>query len=287
MPISADDLERTMLLRMLCMSPPKKGRTTHLVCTAPGPVRVLLCEDDSALEGADRERRGMGIWTSPPKGIKFDFERVRDWDDMQKYTIAAKKDAKEGKIKSVVVGPFNFWCDRLLAQCVGMFITDGGKEDGRKYHPEFTKRMKHAVELLATIPAHLIIESHFMEVGGGDENGTSEKPKKGAGIVPLLPNMASRTWLHGFMHDVVWFDVAPKDYDDAYQRRVFVTGSDEIGPGCRSFAGSYMIPANVSTFIERMKAGRPDRIKANGTAAGPPRAQAPGKAAFPKGGIRV
>jgi len=284
-PISADDLQKNTLLRMLCMGIPKKGRTTHLIMSAPSPIRVLLCEDDSALEGADRERLGIGIWENPPKGVKFDFERVRGWNDMAKFTIEAKKDAKEGRIKTVLVGPFNFWCDRLMEECYQQTLTKDGKEDGRRAHPEFFRRMRHAVELLATIPAHFILESHHMEMGGGDESANDEKKAKtGPGIVPLLPNMASRTWLHGFMHDVVWFDVAPKDYPDAYQKRIFITGSDDIGPGCRSFPGNYMLPANVTEFLNRKKNGKPNRPKPNGAPA--PKAQPP-KPNFPKGGVRV
>lgn len=238
MPIPSSSLEHDSFLRMLLMGVPKGGKTTHAIATAPGPVRVLLCENDSALRGAKRE------------GASFDFERVKGWDTMSKFVVEAKRDAKEGKIKTVVVDPLNVFADALLEECLASTKSKEGNEDGRKAHPEFTRRIKHIIALMQTIPAHLVVISHYMEVGGGDDN---DKPKSGRGICPLMPNMASRTAVAAMFYDVVWFDQASKD-QAGHNGRIFVTGPDGAwGVGCRSLSKNEILPAHIGKFIERMK----------------------------------
>jgi AAA domain len=241
MPIPASALEDELHIRLLILSWPKKGATTHAIATSPSPVRVLLCEaTDSALKGAKRETD------------KFDFDRVRGWDSMTKAIIEAKRDAKDGKIKTVVVDPLNFFADILMSECTQATLTKDDKEDGRRAHPEFTKRIKHVINLLQTIPAHLVVINHYMEVGG-DEN--SDKPKSGPGIVPLMPNMASRTAVAAMFHDIVWFDTARKDAPIHFNNRVFVTSADGVwGPGCRSITTNDVLPAHVGQFIKTIAA---------------------------------
>lgn len=238
MPIPSSALEHDQFLRMLLMGIPKAGKSTHAIATSPGPVRVLLCEGDSGLRGAKRE------------STNFDFERVKGWDSMTKFVIEAKRDAKEGKIKTVVVDPLNLFADNLLEECLASTKSKEGNEDGRKAHPEFTRRIKHIIALMQTIPAHLVVISHYMEVGGGDDN---EKPKSGRGICPLMPNMASRTAVAAMFYDVVWFDQATKE-NAGHNGRIFVTGPDGAwGVGCRSLSKNEILPAHIGKFIERMR----------------------------------
>jgi AAA domain-containing protein len=239
MPIPADSLEHDQFLRMLLMGIPKGGKSSHAIATAPSPVRVLLCESDSALIGAKRESN------------KFDFERVSGFGSMTKFIVEAKRDAKEGKIKSLVVDPLNMFADTLFEECLAASKSDAGNEDGRKAHPEFTRRIKHVINLLMTIPAHLVVVSHYMEVGGGDDN---DKPKYGRGICPLMPNMASRTAVAAMFYDVVWFDQAKATEPNHYNNRIFVTGPDGAwGVGCRSLSKNEILPAHIGKFIERMR----------------------------------
>lgn len=250
MPISANALEFDAHLRMLLMSPPKLGKTTHVVATSPGPVRVLLCESDTALRGAQRESRN------------FDFVRIVGWDSMMAAVVEAKRDAKAGTIKTVVVDPITTFGDRLLAECVKATLTKEGNEDGRKAHPEFTKRIVHLVDLLMTIPAHLVVIAHHMETGGDDES-----KKLGTGLVPLMPNTASRTKLAAMFYDVVWMDKAQPGQPE-YHGRTFVTGPDGCwGPGCRSLAKNDKLPAHIGEFIKAAKADAVQASKPNGAAA--------------------
>jgi hypothetical protein len=259
MPIPASALEDELHIRLLILSWPKKGATTHAIATSPSPVRVLLCEStDSALKGAKRETD------------KFDFDRVRGWDSMTKAIIEAKKDAKEGRVKTVVVDPLNFFADILMAECTSSTMTKEGNEDGRRAHPEFTKRIKHVINLLQTIPAHLVVINHYMEVGG--DEGNDSKPKNGPGIVPLMPNMASRTAVAAMFHDIVWFDTSSKDATVHHNNRIFVTSAEGVwGPGCRSLSKNDVLPAHVGQFIKTIAA---QKNGAGKTAPAPPRVAA-------------
>jgi hypothetical protein len=249
MPIPASALGHEPHVRLLILSWPKRGATTHAVATSLGPVRVLSCESsDTALEGAKLETD------------KFDFERVTGFDSMTKYLIEAKRDAKESKIKTVVVDPLNFFADTLMEECFRNTMTgkpgDSDRhEDGRKAHPEFTRRITHVVNLLLTIPAHVIVVNHFMMEGGGEENN---KPKVGEGIVPLMPNLKSRSMVAAKFHNIAWFDYAQKG-EDHYHNRVFVVsaeGRGVLGPGLRSIQGKHVIPAHVGQFLKAIAEAR-------------------------------
>lgn len=264
MPVSADALEFDAHLRMLLMGPPKSGKTTHVVATMPGKTRVLLCESDTALRGARRESRN------------FDFVRIHNWETMTAAAVEAKRDAKAGLIQGVVVDPITTFADKLLGQCVELTKTKEGNEDGRKAHPEFTKRIVHLVDLLMTIPAHLVVIAHHMETGGDDEG-----KKLGMGLVPLMPNTASRTKLGAMFYDVVWMDIA-KPGQPEYKGRTFVTGPDGCwGPGCRSLAANDKLPAHIGEFIKAMKTDAP-KAKTNGAAS----AVGPKPAARPQQQVR-
>ena len=257
MPIKADSLELSPHVRMLLMSPPKLGKTTHAVETSPGPVRVLLCEDDSALLGARRQTRN------------FEFERVTGWNSMMKYVVEAKRDAKDGKLKTLIVDPITMFADNLLEECFVATKTKEGNEDGRKAHPEFTKRILHIVTLLLTIPAHVIVIAHYMDTGGDDDT-----KKLGAGLMPLMPNTASRTKLAAMFYNVVWMDLA-KPGQPEYRNRTFITSPDGCwGPGCRSLASNEKLPAHVGEFIKAMNSDRKS-AKVNGAAVPKPVAGKP------------
>lgn len=244
MPVPASELENDPFLRMLIMGVPKLGRTTHAVATAPAPVRVLLCEADSALRGAKQETD------------QFEFERIRPdanghiWTRMINAIVLAKNAAKEGQIKTLVVDPLSFFAHKLMAEIEKATETSAGNVDGRKAHPEFTKRIIHCVDLLLTVPCHVVVVTHHMETGGDDN---AERPKTGRGIVPLMPNMATRTAIAAMFYDIVWFDLAGKDTppESQHNGRVFVTGPEGAwGTGCRSRKGNFVLPAHVGKFIE-------------------------------------
>jgi hypothetical protein len=232
MPISSSALETDSHLRVLFMGPPKLGKTRAAVCTSPPPVRVILCESDTALRDAQRQ------------GANFDFERARAdkaYNQMLNFLLQAKDDAKAKKISTVVIDPFSDFTDRLLAESLKENLTSNGEEDGRRAYPHCTKRILHVIDLAFTIPAHLIVVCHYMEVGGGELG----LPKTGEGIVPLIPGQA-RARVAARFNDVVWLD-----FDRTTKQRLFVTSPQGAwGPGCRSRADAAPVPADFTNLIK-------------------------------------
>lgn len=232
MPFPASALERDEFLKILLMGPPKLGKSTMVIATSPGPVRVLLCESDSALNGARR---------LAPEWVKHgDFERIKGWDSMMTALKEAKDDVKEGKIKTVVVDPLSDFAARLEADLLAS--TDNGKgPDGRRAYPEYGRRLRHLIEQLFRLPCHVIVISHYIEVGGGEvqpEGGGEATPRTGEGIVPLLAGKA-RALIAAKFTDVVWFDIRKGE-------RIIETGpTGRWGPGCRSLDGAQVIPADI------------------------------------------
>jgi AAA domain len=240
MPIAAEDLDFESRLRLLMLGEPKGGKTTCAVSTSPGPVRVLLCEDVSALREAKRRS---------PRG-HFDVEQVSGWNSMQKALAEAKEDAKAGHIKTLIIDPLSDFADKLLAECFKLTLTREGNEDGRKAYPECTKRLKHVIEQLFAMPCHVIVISHHMVTGGELGEGVE---KTGEGIVPLLPGAARRVVGAKFV-DVVWFEMKMVKGADGKMKeeRSIVCGPKGAWTyGCRSLPGAEVLPDNMTTLIER------------------------------------
>lgn len=232
MPLPASALERDEFLRLLVMGPPKVGKSTCVVATSPGPVRVLLCEADSALKGARRHS---------PKN-HFDFERIKGWDSMMSALKEARDDIKAGKLKTLVVDPLSDFAAVLEEACLAQ--TDNGKgPDGRRAYPEYGRRLRHLIEQLFRLQCHVIVITHYIEVGGGEvqpDGGGEATPRTGEGIVPLLAGKA-RALVAAKFNDVCWFDLDKKG-----QRFIETGPTGRWGPGCRSLDGTHMIPADVT-----------------------------------------
>jgi hypothetical protein len=248
MPIPSSALEKDPHLRVLVMGPAKLGKTTTAVCTTQGKTRVLLCESDTALSEAKR-RKG-----------NFDFERCLDvnkpYEQMTTYLVQAKEDAKSGAIQSVLIDPLSDFADRLLAQSFRLNLTSNQEEDGRRAYPHCTKRLLHCLDLAFTIPCHLIVVCHYLEIGGQEMPGSTKRT--GDGIVPLLPGQA-RARVAAKFNDVLWFDIDKTDTS----KRVFITGPQGAwGPGCRSLSQFNILPADFSNLIEVFVNGLPPPKKA-------------------------
>jgi hypothetical protein len=224
--------------------------TSVSICTSPSPVRVILAERDSALRDAKR------------RGGKFDFERIRGdrpYEQMTTYLAQAKEDAKAGSIKTVVIDPLSEFAEKLLAQSMRLNLTSNQEEDGRAAYPHYSKRLLHVLDLACTIPAHLIVVSHFVEMGGGEL--PTQAKKSGDGIVPLIPGKI-RLRVGGCFDDIVWFDLDKQDPN----KRAFYTGPQgQWGPGCRSLSKTAVLPANFTALIKTIAEGLPEKVeKANG-----------------------
>jgi hypothetical protein len=213
--------------------------STTAICTAPAPVRVLLCEADTALRPA-RQRGG-----------KFDFERCRGdvttggkpYEQMTQFIVQAKEAAKAGEIKTLVIDPLSYFAERLLEQSFSLNKTSNANDDGRRAYPHYGKRLLHCIDLAMTIPCHLIVVSHFVETNSGDLGGVA---KTGEGVVPLVPGSV-RTLVAARFNDVVWFDL---DRHDKTKRMFYTAPQGAWGPGCRSLTSMTSLPADFKGLIK-------------------------------------
>jgi hypothetical protein len=239
MAFPASALEDNPYERVLLMGPAKCGKSTAVISTSPGPVRVLLCEDDCALNGAKR------------RTLNFDFDRLRGFDSALKAIVEAKVAAKEGKIKTVVVDPLSDLAHRMMEECWRSTLTSNGKEDGRSAYQLIFRRLSHVIELLLTIPAHVVIISHYTETGGELIDGQIEKT--GEGILPLIPGKA-RALLSAKFYDVVWMDLRRSGKE--VERLFVTTPRGAWGPGCRNLEGAESRPADVGDLFKAFKEQR-------------------------------
>jgi hypothetical protein len=236
----ASELLNNPFLRVLLMSAAKVGKSTVAITTAPAPVRVILCEDDSALLPAKRITDKFSVSDARKLG-KGAF------DEMRNVLLEAKNDAKAGKIKTVVVDPFSEFAHHLLEESFEMNKTGGGADNGMVAYGEYGRRLDHALDYMFTIPCHLIVISHYAsespEISG-------QIKKQGDGIVPLIPGKM-RNRMGGKFADILWMDIDPKDSD----KRVFVTGPRGAwGPGCRHMHGAHVLPADFGELIKTFAA---------------------------------
>ncbi len=231
MALAASELERDRFIRILLMGPPKCGKSTVAVATSPGPVRVFLCESDSALQSVRRFKDD------------FTFERTRTHEKMLEAIHQARRDIKKGRVKTLVVDPLSTMAAKLEEHCLKVTKTSNGAENPMKAYPLYGRILRQITEQLLDLRCHLVVVTHYIETGGSsDADGT---PQMGEGIVPLLAGKA-RAMLSASFPDVVWMD---------YQRgeRVLVTGPQGAwGPGCRSLKSTKIIPADVTSDEKRV-----------------------------------
>lgn len=232
----ASELSINPFLRELLLGPPKLGKTSTAVATSPAPVRVILCEDDSALEPALRMTNNFSISNArtPAKGA---FKEMLD------VLLEAKNDAKAGKIKTLVVDPFSDFAHHVMEESLENSKTSSGSDDGRKAFFEIGRRIDHVLDFMLSIPCHVIVVSHYTEQSAEIDG---QMKKSGIGVVPLIPGQM-RTRMAGKFRNVLWFDIDPKDPT----KRVIVTGPrGAYGPGCRSLTGTHLLPADFTALIK-------------------------------------
>ncbi len=257
MPIRLSDLTVELFLRILFIAPPKVGKTTVAITTSPRPVRVILCEDDSALDEA--RRQGADDYTDLERAIgRGKNGSDAPYEQMTTFLAQAKEDAKAGTIKTVITDGLSYFAERLLEQSFKLNQTQNSNDDGRSAYPHYAKRLHHCIELMLTIPAHVIVISHYEDLG----SSTLGAAKTGGGIVPNIPGKP-RLSLGGRFRDVIWLDI---DKDDPQKRDFYTHPKGTWGPGCRSMPSNYdILPADFEALIKTFAKHRPGK-QTNGVA---------------------
>jgi AAA domain len=237
MPIAASALEKSTYLRVLLMGAAKCGKTTTSIVSlvnAFGLGYVFVCGDESGLEPAVRRTK------------KFEYDRIRDENDMETAIKEARKGVKEGRYKWVLVDDFSLyasWLEGALRDASAA-ANKSGEPDGRRYWPEYKTRLLNIARRLLDVHVHVIFVTHYIEQGSEIEG---QRAKSGVGIVPMIGGSA-REELPALFKDVVFMEKGKAD-----DSRVFKINPQGVwGPGCRSIDGTKDIPADFGEFLRAM-----------------------------------
>ena len=240
MPIGASEVADDPYLRLLALGAAKVGKTTCCVTTSPRGVYVINCDDPAAIRPAARAWKREDGGLCAVKGDEFAVDHETSIAEMETAIETAREGTKIGKYRTIIWDTLSGFAGNLELEV--MQQTDSGKgPDGRRAWPEYEKRLRNIINRLFRLKAHVIVTSHYLDVGG--EVTENQMAKTGPGLVPLLGGK-SRGTIPALFQDVVFFE---KIGDE----RVFVTGIEGVwGPGCRNATGNRKIPANVRTLMK-------------------------------------
>lgn len=255
MPQEASALEREMYDRVWVLGEPHIGKSSMVVSTAAeafGQGYVINCGKKSGLFGAAR------------RSSKFKWDHVENEPQMENALKEARRGCKEGKYKWVCIDDFNLYASFLETALEDMTRNEKGESDGRRYWPEYKKRLRNIVLRCFKFEAHLYVISHYIETGDGLIDGQTEKT--GKGVLPLLGG-AARKEIPGMFADIVFLAQKTKAHSE---RSFFINPLGVYGPSCLSIDGTHEIPADVGLLHEEfLKAGNP--VKKTSTTRGPGR----------------
>ena len=233
-------------LRMLMLGTAGVGKTSCVLLTAPKPIYVINSDRKTSLNPATE------LCLESKVKLDWGSSLVHSADKMEAAIKTAKQLVKEKNYKTVVWDTMSSYSKFLLEQCVQASLTAAGKPDGRKFWPEYHKRLEAVVDRLHLLEAHVIVCSHWEDNSSSEDDSDEKKtPKVGEGIVPMLGG-ASRKRAGQWFEDVVFLQ---KMKDDS---RVLKTNIEGVwGPSSKSIPGVSEMPADITNFIkvkeERLK----------------------------------
>jgi hypothetical protein len=159
--------------RILMLGPPKVGKTTSILTSAPDPL-IINCDGDSATKYAAKQGG---------KFLALDANTRKEW-------VAARNTAKKlvdaGHVRTVVLDSLTLLADNLVDE-LGVTL------EGHDLWREVLAQVVGGVKRLFALQAHVIVVAHMIH--GSEEEG----------IVPLLAGQA-KIKIPAIAHDCVLFD---------------------------------------------------------------------------------
>ena len=243
---TADDLDRVgVLLRLLIQGAAKVGKTTAAIATAPGPVFIIACDDDSSLMEAARHRRDFFGERVTIKGPLAEMDNAK---------IAAKKAIKERGVKTIVIDQFNAFSDMIADELEAQYDFNGQGANGMQLWPAYLKKLTATLNYLFMLPAHVIVTSLYDDYKQKDAD---------EGIQPMLIGKA-RKLIPAMFRDVVYM-VNKREKGEKTIHRLFLTSLEGVysGVGARSLSGHITeCPADIKEFLRHAEKQRTaDRVK--------------------------
>jgi len=236
MPRPSSEVEATAFLNLLVLGTAKAGKTCTVISTAPGPVYVINSDSPTSL-------RPVLEFTDD---FEFDLCLGDNLRDIEKCIHSAREGVKAGKYKTVVWDTITKYCRRAeqIFEAADAAANRSGEANGMKYIPKFQRHIHNVLDRLFTIPCHVIVNSHWINDEGRQIEG--QAPKKGEGIVPMLPGKL-RLSIPGEFEDVIFLE-------NKRGKREFITSDSGVfGSGGRNLPNVEVFPGDISALWDAMQ----------------------------------
>jgi len=175
----------------------KIGKTRSVgqsLCKSFGMTYIIQCGTQSSMDPLKRVTK------------KFEYDLIRDESQLETAIKSARVGVKEGKFKAIFLDDFNLYATYLQTELEIQSRNAKGEPDGRKFWPEYHRRLGNTISRLMDVKAHFVMTAHPSGFMG-----------KSASEIP------------GVFTDLVVMD-------SKKGRRVFVLNSEDTpGRSCRSY----------------------------------------------------
>ena len=167
---------------------------------------------------------------------KYAQNLVHSTEKMENALVLARSLVKAGEVKTIVWDTMSNFAKKLEEEMAARTNNDNGEPDGRRYWPMYTKYLFNTIGRLSKLDAHLIVCSHWIDVGTTDQErekiNQGALAKVGPGLVPLLGRTA-RASMGGEFADVIF--MTKRRVGEKKGERIFQTSMEGVwGVGCRS-----------------------------------------------------
>jgi len=247
----ASDISSSRYFRGLILGAPHVGKTSAVLMTCPKPAFVINCDKKISLNPATE------LCLEKKIGLRWESCFVSSWDHMEAALKVAKDKVKNGGCKTVVLDTLSGFSKFLLEAVIRASAqqSQSGKPDGRKYWPEYHKRLEGIVDRLHILDAHVVVCSHWEDAGESDDSDQDDDkkttPKAGPGIVPMLGGK-SRLKAGQWFEDILFMEKRKNE------ERVLRCSIEGVwGPASKSLPGVSEVPADLTAFIK----AKDDRLK--------------------------
>jgi hypothetical protein len=243
---------KEVFLRVLLLGGPKIGKSCAAVGTSPGPVYVINSDQPDG--------------TNPVKRVhpncKFASNLVHSTEKMENALVLARSLVKDGKVKTIVWDTMSNFAKKLEQEMADRTNNSEGVPDGRKFWPMYTKYLHNTIGRLSKLDAHLIVCSHWIDVGTTDQErekiNEGALAKVGPGLVPMLGRTARAT-IGGDFSDVIF--MTKRKVGEKRGERIFQTSMDGVwGVGCRS-TDLEEVPPDFTEFLKSIRGTKPKAVK--------------------------
>jgi hypothetical protein len=151
MPLAASQLDAEAYLRLMVEAPAKLGKTRSVgasLVSAFGMVYIIQCGTSSSMDPLKRITK------------KFEYDIIRDETQMENAIREARKGVKEGKYKAIFLDDFNIYAAWLQVTLENASRNPKGEADGRKFWPEYHKRLANTINRLMDVKSHFVMTCH-------------------------------------------------------------------------------------------------------------------------------